>query len=462
MFMHETDILTLATKACHCIWIDRDIFKFKLLCSKDVDITGFTHTDNIHDGNFNGVNAFPFLQNTSMDFVIDDENYSISYNNGDICIVMCEINLSVIKNDESTPVKTATTLTFHDTGSDTNPEIVNAHFSLAQLPEDKYNALISQPDITPDTQAYSGPSDYYRELIINNCDLFIECDTDEYILKYDKDRYQTLFDDDTYHTNPDRWFWHMCDNCVHPEDYEQLDIFRRADIAKRIKNNITKVETTFRVKNKDQGYIWILLQIITKIENDKLEKTAMIFTKLDKSQFNELDFLEKNRRDKLTSLYNKTYFDYLFGLFLKDVTPSSLSTLLLIDIDDFHLVNDTFGHLTGDVILTQFSRSLNTFFGSNSVIGRVGGDKFAVLIKAMPSKYEITKLIDNFIKNIRHTHSEMGNSIDIHCSAGIVIIDSPPYNASRIQEAGRLSLAVAKNKGKNCYVIYNTEVAGQL
>ena len=80
----------------------------------------------------------------------------------------------------------------------------------------------------------------------------------------------------------------------------------------------------------------------------------------------------------------------------------------------------------------------------------------------MPSKYEITKLIDNFIKNIRHTHSEMGNSIDIHCSAGIVIIDSPPYNASRIQEAGRLSLAVAKNKGKNCYVIYNTEVAGQL
>lgn len=452
------DILNISKKACHSVWEGRDIFKFKTFCGQSVDITGFADTDNIRDGKFNGINAFPFLQNMSVDFDIINESYNVSFDSDTISVIICELTIAKIHQEQKNLYRVFTTLTFDK--SNDKAVIVNAHFSSPDgINLDVMPAVISGnlKDLSKDSHA---PDDalveYYRDLINNNCDLLIECDISEYVLRYDRKKYRALFDDDTYYTNPDRWFWNMCNTCVHPDDYEHIDIFRKADMEKRIRNNINKIETTFRIRNKVQGYIWVQLNAIISINPDnKIDKMALLFNKLDKSQFNELEFLEKSRRDKLTGVYNKNYYEYLVNTFLKDYTASSLTALVLIDIDDFHLVNDTFGHMTGDAILCQFTRSLNSFFGQGDIVGRMNGDKFCIFIKTMPSRYEVTKAIDNFLKSMHHTHYELGTSLDIHCCAGIVFLENNLSTFSELYTNASNALAKAKNNGKNNYGIYN-------
>lgn len=67
----------------------------------------------------------------------------------------------------------------------------------------------------------------------------------------------------------------------------------------------------------------------------------------------------------------------------KDEILSQSGWLLLADVDYFKTINDTFGHPTGDKVLVDFAAALNGEFGENGVVGRVGGDEFAVLLKSL-------------------------------------------------------------------------------
>ena len=297
---------------------------------------------------------------------------------------------------------------------------------------------------------------YYLEIIESTCDLFVDCDTDNYVLRYNQDHYRQLFDDNTFYTNPDRWFWNMCSNCVHPDDYEKVDIFRKVDMDKRIRNNITTIETNFRIKNSVQGYIWVSLKVITKLSKDsQTERIAMIFRKLTNLHVNEAEYLERSRRDSLTGLYNKSYGEYLVNSYIENHSATSTAALVLLDIDNFHLVNDTFGHMTGDEIIKQLARSLESFFGQGNVVARAGGDKFFLLINRVPSEYEITKSLDNFLKSMHHTHYELGTSLDIHCSAGIVFLENNKQSFAQLYSIAKDALSSAKARGKNCFVVAN-------
>lgn len=450
MNMHTKILIDTAKRACDSLWIIRDMFQLKLLCHKDVNIIGFSPTDTVKSGNFSGINIFPFLQDTSMNFNIIWEDFNVTQDGETEAIVSCEHNILVTQGGDSKSVKIYTTLAFIIKGD--TPLITNAHFSSPDFtyspekPQNVASSLNSAP--SPSLESY------YLEILENTCDLFIDCDMNQYTLKYNYEQYRQLFDDNSFFTNPDRWFWNMCNNCVHPEDYEKVDIFRKVDMDKRIKNNITTIETSFRIKNSEVGYIWVSLKVITKLSKDsKTERIAMIFRKLNNLQLSEVEYLEKTRRDSLTGLYNKNHGEYLVNTFIKNNSRSDTAAFVLVDIDNFRLVNDTFGHMTGDEILKQFSRSLESFFGQGHITARDTKDRFFLLINHYPSEYEITKSIDNFIKSMRHTHHELGTSLDIHCSAGVVFLENNTLSYKKLYSAAEDALYSAKAKGKNCFVV---------
>lgn len=451
--MNTKILIDSAKRACDSLWIIRDMFQFKLFCHKDVNIIGFAPTDTIKSGNFSGVNVFPFLNDTSMNFNVIWEDYNVTQSSETEAIVSCEHNILINQSAATKSVKIYTTLAF--IFKEDTPLITNAHFS---SPDFSYSLENSQTPTPCSKETITNVSldSYYLEVIESTCDLFIDCDMSQYILSYDHERYRQLFDDNTFYTNPDRWFWNMCTNCVHPEDYEKVDIFRKVDMDKRIKNNITSIETNFRIKNSEAGYIWISLKVITKLSKDaKAERLAMIFRRLNNLQLSEVEYLEKTRRDSLTGLYNKNYGEYLVNTFIDSESRSDTSAFVIVDIDNFHLVNDTFGHMTGDEILKQFARSLESFFGQGNIIARSNGDKFFMLISRYPSEYEVTKSIDNFIKSMRHTHYELGTSLDIHCSAGIVFLENKVQSFKKLHSDASNALHSAKIRGKNCFVVAN-------
>ena len=91
---------------------------------------------------------------------------------------------------------------------------------------------------------------------------------------------------------------------------------------------------------------------------------------------------EASRRDVLTGLFNRRHFRDMFEQMLQQAheTRQSIS-LLLIDLDYFKKVNDSFGHLTGDECLRALARNLNDCLSSdNALVARFGGEEFVVLL----------------------------------------------------------------------------------
>ena len=209
---------------------------------------------------------------------------------------------------------------------------------------------ILKGDLTNDSRFQS----VYGKLLNCMYDVVIIYDNEKNKLYYDSDKYFDLFGVKTNFTNLDQWFWHMCSNSVMQEDTELLDIFRSNDIFKRIKSGKYVVEDDIRIKNKEKGYIWIRM-VVVFIPNDRLDNidsVFIMFRNIDNRKRLELDYIYKSQRDSLTHIYNKEYSSSMIKEFLSGVREQN-SVYGILDIDDFKNVNDTFGHMAGDVVLKR-------------------------------------------------------------------------------------------------------------
>lgn len=106
-------------------------------------------------------------------------------------------------------------------------------------------------------------------------------------------------------------------------------------------------------------------------------------------------FLEStsSEEDFLTKLYNRQSYEIHLNHLIEIGSDFSL---ILLDLNDFKSINDTFGHLKGDEILIQFSKALKTVFCKNAFVSRLGGDEFIVVLE------DFTRPISNFIDSLEH------------------------------------------------------------
>nr|WP_246723013.1 GGDEF domain-containing protein [Aliikangiella sp. G2MR2-5] len=85
--------------------------------------------------------------------------------------------------------------------------------------------------------------------------------------------------------------------------------------------------------------------------------------------------------DPLTGLYNRYYLDEVVcQKFSESVRHQSALSLMLLDIDHFKKVNDTYGHLTGDVVLKQVAQLLSKNSRSEDIVTRIGGEEFVIIL----------------------------------------------------------------------------------
>ncbi len=90
---------------------------------------------------------------------------------------------------------------------------------------------------------------------------------------------------------------------------------------------------------------------------------------------------EEIRLDPLTRILNKKAFREETEAFLKNAGEQETAAFYVIDIDDFKEINDTFGHTVGDMVISDIAQLIREQFRSDDLVGRVGGDEFAVLMK---------------------------------------------------------------------------------
>ncbi|SBO08501.1 putative diguanylate cyclase AdrA [Vibrio mediterranei] len=151
--------------------------------------------------------------------------------------------------------------------------------------------------------------------------------------------------------------------------------------------------------------------------------------------------------DALTGLSNRRYF--LEKLEKYRHTDGYLA-IIVIDIDDFKTINDTFGHVQGDKVIKSVASSIRSLLRSNCVIARIGGEEFALVYVYQGFEYSY-QLSQNICRSIRELEVKDIGSQSVTVSVGCAVYEDAS-ECETLYEADRL-MYVAKKQGKNRAVV---------
>ena len=157
--------------------------------------------------------------------------------------------------------------------------------------------------------------------------------------------------------------------------------------------------------------------------------------------------LQLLQKDPLTGLLNKKAFQDCGESVLGKLSNMEAVVFFMIDVDDFKLVNDQYGHPCGDSVLVEMGRRIQAFFPDARYIGRIGGDEFAVILPAIGDSASMQRGGAQFAKE-PHVISWEGKEFHLQCSMGGAWIGRPGVSYQQVYREIDSALYEAKQGGK--------------
>jgi diguanylate cyclase (GGDEF)-like protein len=176
--------------------------------------------------------------------------------------------------------------------------------------------------------------------------------------------------------------------------------------------------------------------------------TLAFFTRFLVQHINQTYFQQANQ-DTLTKIHNRRFFNFIIHKLITGGTPFSL---ILLDLDNFKLLNDTQGHHHGDYVLKIIAGILRECTRSYDVVARYGGDEFAVILPNSPK--ETSKDIAERIRNRVLTTPKLLPYPNTSISIGIASFPADADNGEEIMKKADEALYKAKGMGKNYVSVY--------
>ncbi len=172
-------------------------------------------------------------------------------------------------------------------------------------------------------------------------------------------------------------------------------------------------------------------------------------------------FAEEHRthlalHDMLTGLPNRALLSEHMRKTIDDSNANStVSALLLLDLDRFKIINDTRGHQAGDAMLRQVAERIGTLLGPDDFAARIGGDEFAIILHNVDDIEEIKKQCQRLRSHIGRPFIIDGIEQLIGVSIGIALIPEDSQSADELLRLADLAMYEAKAQGRNCYCFFS-------
>jgi len=165
-------------------------------------------------------------------------------------------------------------------------------------------------------------------------------------------------------------------------------------------------------------------------------------------------------RDKLTDLPNRLLFaDRLEQAVIRSERSRTSMALMLIDIDDFKLVNDSFGHDAGDKLIKAVGHLISKSLRRADTIARLGGDEFAVIIEGIDSPDDAISIADNLTTILEHNVRLDDQETYTSASIGIAVYPDDGKDARTLLKNADTAMFRAKENGRHCFQFYKPEMS---
>ncbi|MEG0546943.1 MAG: GGDEF domain-containing protein, partial [Oscillospiraceae bacterium] len=162
----------------------------------------------------------------------------------------------------------------------------------------------------------------------------------------------------------------------------------------------------------------------------------------------------RSQLDQMTGVYNRSTAEELIKTILKN--SDNTYAMIMLDIDNFKQINDTYGHAYGDDVLRRLAQLLHSFFRQGDIVARMGGDEFLVFMTNAPSQKIVELKCKELLYEIQNSNTDKTKIFTL-CSLGIAISNDKSNTFELLYENADSALYEAKKNGKNQCSIYNNE-----
>jgi diguanylate cyclase (GGDEF)-like protein/PAS domain S-box-containing protein len=240
---------------------------------------------------------------------------------------------------------------------------------------------------------------------------------------------------------------------IHPGDLQRV-------IYERRKTQDPYAGSDYRLVRPDQTVRWVRSRTFP-IANPagKAPWLVEIIEDITQRRDAQRQLVHLARHDALTGLPNRTFlFEALREALARAEENQLIVSVLLLDIDYFKNVNDTFGHAIGDILLREFAVRLASCVRPGDTVGRLGGDEFAMVVLTPVNSTGAAAVAARILDSLQSPFALKGQSISVTASIGIASCPTDTLDLEALVRYADAAMYDAKSSGKDTSRCYTAEM----
>lgn len=213
-------------------------------------------------------------------------------------------------------------------------------------------------------------------------------------------------------------------------------------------------EAEIRIKDIRGWYRWCRIRASTQFDDEgHAIKAVGVILDINLEKREKQNLIKMAQRDALTGIYNKAATNATVAHRMDDFDFSVLQALLIIDVDYFKAVNDTYGHVAGDNILAAVAKQLMDYIHARDVVGRIGGDEFLVYLPVVETQEDALWKAQKLHAALATLGPEQGVP-PITCSIGMAVFPHGTVEYVDLYQYADIALYRRKATGRNGVTLY--------
>lgn len=254
----------------------------------------------------------------------------------------------------------------------------------------------------------------------------------------------------------DEWREYMADGRVAMEDMVELDSLINC-IRTYMSDFCVKLTTSMRTLGKVMEKVKFIGTVYTKYTGENIVTGRIVLADGVNSMGNIVEVVDELTMDSLTKVYNKKTITEYASRLVKQDTVNRIS-IAILDIDYFKQVNDRYGHLYGDKVLTRVAKKLKEVVGEDGVVGRIGGDEFMIVLKGINDDYALRGILRAIRTQVKWEFKNDYENFQVTTSIGVAFSPNNGHDYEELFKKADFCLYVAKEKGRDRYVFFRDEI----
>ncbi len=242
---------------------------------------------------------------------------------------------------------------------------------------------------------------------------------------------------------------------LHPDDMADVGRFIRS-----MEHGKPYEEIDFRVSNAEGRYQWCRLRATAQFDSEgQTCRVIGVLSDINDAKRAQQELQAQAERDALTKLLNKQSARNRIESYLSQGGTHG-AVLFIIDIDDFKLVNDRYGHMFGDAVLGNVATAIAQLFRGEDIVARIGGDEFMVALLNGMDGGRVEAVARRIVGCFERALQDLPSNCHVSCSVGISRAPQHGKDFQTLFQRADMALYQAKAHGKNQFQLYDPSMEG--